>query len=762
MFIADRPIETENHDFLGRTRFSKDLGQSIIAWGEKESLVIALYGEWGSGKSSVINLMKEHISNSELHEAVTIIEFNPWIFSDLQNLTKHFFNEIAKELELKLESDKDKKIAHNLRLYSKLLNLAPEKSVLKDLQSKIILGLGLVGISSIQLIQWLGIPQEWVKYILFSGGFLMVLIELFKGTLSKWAQVFEQQTKEKTISELKNEIRKELLIRGKKLLIVIDDIDRLNQSEIREVFRLVRINADFPNTVYLLSFDRKIIERSLEEQVGFSGKDYLEKIVQVNFDIPVAPPIKIAKYLFSELDRVLATLPKTSSKYFDDNNTHWTNIYHSGFKNFFQNIRDVKRYSSSLEFNLSQIYQAEILEVNPIDFMTIEAIRVFASDFYEFMKSRKELFTSTDRETRRREENPTKLEIEKAINNLHSTVRESVRELIRRLFPQIDSIFTYGYSSYGGEWHSVWGKELRVCSSQFYDSYFTLLPGGDMEELSQFEIHNILASTISTEDFEMTLKIFLEKNKIRKVLTRIQDFTSDLKYIPQDHVPFIVQALFNLSDQLPDEKLGFFDFGSDMEVMRIIHQLLIRDADRYKNYELLKEVIRSSTGLYGPVHKISIESLRAKKGKPEEELVIPLDKLNDLEQICLDKIKDFSLQGKLLGHKKLINILYRWKEWDKEKTWERFIAESLIEDSNLITFVEKLVSETQSQSIGDYGVKNNKEFNYKSLKDFYDPEEIRNRLKEIKDTNISLYEVNREIIDLFLDNFDRKDQTDFD
>lgn len=763
MFIPDRPIDTKNEDSLGRTRFSKDLGKSIASWNEKESLVIALYGKWGSGKSSAINLMKEEISDSHLKDRITVIEFNPWFFSDLHNLTNHFFNELAKEIELKLDSDKDKGIARKLRQYSQILNFSPNKSLLIDLQSKILLGLGIAGISSSQIIQWLGISQGLVNWILFGLGFVSLLIEFFKGTLSNVSEFFEQRSREKTIIELKGEIRKELLTREKKLLIVIDDIDRLNQQEIREIFRLVRINADFPNTVYLLSFDRSIIEKNLEEQAGVSGKEYLEKIVQVNFDIPVAPSTKIAKLLFAELDRILDNLPKVAKGYFDNNNPHWTNVYHSGYKNFFQNIRDVKRYSSSLEFNLSLMNQEEILEVNPIDFMAIEAIRVFAPNFYGFMKYKKEVFTSTSRESRSRDENPIKEEIEKEIKELPFTIQESVRELILRLFPQINSIYQYGYSSYGGEWHSEWSKELRVCSGINYNSYFTLIPGGDDEELSQLEINNILDSAKEIETFEAIIKNYIEKNKIRKVLTRMQDYTRDSKYIRQENIPNVIQALFNLSDYMPDEKLGFSDFGSDMDVMRIIHQLLIRDSNKQRNYEVLKKSIKESKGLYGPIHRISIESSRLEKGKPEEELAISTENIKDLQQLCLKRIQEFRTEGKLLKHKKLVSILYRWKEWDVHKGWEEFVQYDVIkEDSTLIEFLEKFISEIQSLSMGDYGVRNIKRYNYKSLQDFINLEGIRNRLLKIKENNQDLYINNKEIIHLFLDNYDKKDENEFD
>lgn len=353
MFIYDKPIESEKDDFLGRKRFSHHLGNALLDWKENESLVVAIYGEWGSGKSSVINLASENIEQRDHKNKPTIIEFNPWVFSEESSLGEHFFNEIAKEIEIKNDTEKDKKIAKKLKFYASLLSLAPEEKYYVGLSSKAILVLGLIGISSSQIIDWLNLPPNWVQNGLLIGGSILVLLDLFKGYLSKVAHYFERKAEyySKSVSEVKREIKKELQERRKKLVVVIDDIDRLNQSEIRQIFRLIRVNADFPNTIYLLAFDRKIIEKNLEEQVGVSGKEYLNKIVQVNFDVPFAKPTKISAFLFKELDRILDVLPDSAQKYFGKDEPYWANVYHSGFKDFFKNIRDVK--GSQVAWNLT-------------------------------------------------------------------------------------------------------------------------------------------------------------------------------------------------------------------------------------------------------------------------------------------------------------------------------------------------------------------------------------------------------------------------
>lgn len=329
------------------------------------------------------------------------------------------------------------------------------------------------------------------------------------------------------------------------------------------------------------------------------------------------------------------------------------------------------------------------------------------------------------------------------------------------MFPQVDGLFQYGYSTYGHEWQSTWSNSLRVCATNNFDSYFTLIPGGDEEELSQFEIEDILNKSNSEEEFEKILREYIDKRKFRKVLQRIQDFTGDQNRISQDNAKNVVKALFNISDDLPEEKIGMWDFGADMDLMRIIYQLLKRETDKNKNYELLKEAISSSKGIFGPVQKVSLESSRKEKGKGSDEFVVPEDKIEKLQNLCLKKIKGSSTDN-LLKQKDLLYILYRWKEWDKEEKWKIFIKEIVNDDKKLLLFTTKFVSETKSQTMGDYGVRITKKFNYKSLCDFIDLAKIKLKLEEMKKQNSELYENNIETIDLFLDNFENKDKGDLD
>ncbi|MCF7859867.1 MAG: KAP family NTPase [Candidatus Cloacimonetes bacterium] len=387
--INDRAIKRKEEDVLGRYPFVEKLSKALYDWREEESLVISLTGKWGTGKSSIINLVKEYIEEDKLDEKPTVIDFNPWMFSNIHNLSSQFFNELAKELNIKNDSEKDKQLAKKISLYSDLLNIFPSTKQIFSLSSLLTMILGILGVSLSKLIDIFNISETAIQGTFYILG----IVSLLAGLLKQVSNILIKKVdvKKKSISGIKNDISDIMKKRDKKLVIIIDDIDRLTPEEVKEMFKLVRVNADFPNTIYVLAYDREIIEKCINIKDITDGKSYIDKIVQVNFDIPRISHNKIANYLFQELNRVLSLLPKSYEDYFEIE--YWSKTYHSGYKLLFKTLRDVKRYISSLEFNLSLMCKKGSIEVNPIDFIAIEAIRVFSSVFYGQLKNQKELFT---------------------------------------------------------------------------------------------------------------------------------------------------------------------------------------------------------------------------------------------------------------------------------------------------------------------------------------------------------------------------------
>ena len=151
MFKPDRPIERTKDDLLGRSEFSRSFGQAILAYKEKESIVTALYGDWGSGKSSVINMSLEYIEEQNKgkknDQIPIIVNFNPWNYSDQSHLVALFFKELSYALRREDYGEEAKKVGEKLEAYANFftpLALIPDPSVsvLSLLTQKVFSGVG--------------------------------------------------------------------------------------------------------------------------------------------------------------------------------------------------------------------------------------------------------------------------------------------------------------------------------------------------------------------------------------------------------------------------------------------------------------------------------------------------------------------------------------------------------------------------------------------------------------------------------------------
>jgi predicted KAP-like P-loop ATPase len=96
---ADAPINSGASDLLGRAGFAASCAEAITNWQDDASLVIAIWGDWGSGKSSLKNLIVENLGGLDQDRRPAIVEFNPWQVIDSDQLLNAFFAEIGKVLE---------------------------------------------------------------------------------------------------------------------------------------------------------------------------------------------------------------------------------------------------------------------------------------------------------------------------------------------------------------------------------------------------------------------------------------------------------------------------------------------------------------------------------------------------------------------------------------------------------------------------------------------------------------------------------------
>lgn len=509
MFSPEQPIKSSNQDLLDRHHFAKALSQSIISYKSDESIVVGLYGPWGSGKTSLINLITEETEKSNQkkrkNEQTIIIRFNPWNFSDQNQLIAQFFKELSLQLKRKDHAEDAIKAGNKLETYAQFF-----------------LPLSLI-------------PQVTAPALFLSQIF---------GSVGKSAALWGNKN-QKDLYEIRSELNTLLKPLKSKILIIIDDVDRLNNTEIRQVFQLIKSLGDFPNTIYVVAFDKTIVVNALKKVQEGSGEEYLEKMIQIPFEIPPISQSDVEKLLFSEIDKIIKDVPEKKW-----NNTYWGNIYHSGIKYFFKNLRDVTRFINSLKFGFGIVRY----EVNPVDFIALTCLQVFTPDLYNGIQSNKEIFTgvysSYGNDSHQKERD--KLISDKLLSDVNENYSGFIQEFLTRLFPKLSSI--YGNMHYGYDWIGSWRKDGRICSPDIFDVFFKLqIP---ISDISISKLEEILLYDFNKDKFHDHIVNLIASNEIVRFLERTEDYTSD--DIDANNIGSILDVLYDLADKIPDNQNHHF------------------------------------------------------------------------------------------------------------------------------------------------------------------------------------------------------------
>lgn len=697
--MPDNPIPNKEKDLLHRYPLAKRIAEMINDFTDNDSLVIGVEGEWGSGKTSFINLILEDLKATN----ALLITFNPWNFSDQNELIKDFFDsmiEALKEADRQGGETKAKKIKEyaSKLLKQSRITISPEISVLS----------------------------------------------LFSAKLGDFNTIGDEDPLEKQ-KETINKLLKEF---GKRIVIVIDDIDRLDSLETKLIFKLVKITANFANTIFLLAYDKgKVCQRMNEN--GIKGEDYLKKIIQVSFTLPKPDPVDLFTILTSDLDK---TIQRFDAQYWDS--VRWGNLYHSGFKSLFPTIRDIKRYISSLRLDLAIIGKEE---VNPIDFLGIEAIRVFAPDVYLAMADEKQTFTTTDSRYSgtfsSNDRNEKKDIFEHIIKEKSpSGLEDAMRGITQQLFPQVAGLYTNHY--YGHQSQQEWRKQLRVCSHDIFDKYFLLSISSST--ISERRLKDLLATIDNLAAFTESLKTFHVEDKLRLVLDRSFDHLDKLTDQQKEN---LLIGLFDFCESVEDRRQGMLDVQAvDEQTWRLGNQALKR-VPKEKREVFLTKILHSTKSVFSPIQLISalnqIVEEQEKKGY-QEEILLTTEELSRLKKVCLNKLRAAAYNGTLVTNKNLVFLLHAWKEWESVEVVKEYVASLIKTTVGLFALLRGFEWDSFSHTMGNLVEKKTKKINKKSLAIFVDINKLNTRIQTLSQEALS--QEDRETINLYNAPSDRFDE----
>jgi predicted KAP-like P-loop ATPase len=674
---SDKPLIDPHDDQLGYALFARHLALSLIKMVPIDGFVVAIYGPWGSGKTTLLNFIFHYFQQAAPEEQPIIVPFNPWWFSGQEKLAKHFFDQLQASLA-----------ASNVVTGSLAEKLSDFASIVSEMPESI-----------------------HIPYI--SIGKIAVEFTPMKPAI-------------KNVVNLKMEIAEELGKQSRRIFVTVDDIDRLKPEEIRQIFGLIKSIADFPNIVYLLTFDKRVVIEALRESQGISGENYLEKIVQFPFELPLPDQHSLYSILLDKLEIIMAGTPEGL---FDQ--TYWGSVFMNGVEHFISTPRKI----SLLTNTLSVTYAAVCGEVNPVDFVGIETLRIFAPEAYHTVRTYPERFTG-------RELMSSKIEQlrkfhESWITQVAEEDREAVKGLLSRLFPKLENVWeNLGFDR---PLEAVWRKQLRICSPDIFSIYFHLaLPPGN---ISHGEIMGILSLVDNPEAFSGRLMELAGQvrpdgfTRLQVFLDRVLDYTD--KEIAPESIPSIFLSLFDTGDQFirfEDESSGKLPIGNEQRLTQIILQLL-RRLPWESRIAALREAISQGRAVFTSVRNVMVlRQLGDKYANDDHAKVVALIRHADqvsLEELALAKLQDAAKDESLLSCPKLPELLSLWKELagDTEpKSWLNII---MADDNKLLELLVKFLEKDFSHTMLKVEGGSHYRLNHRTLEAYLEPASILGRVRTL-------------------------------
>jgi len=349
-----------------------------------------------------------------------------------------------------------------------------------------------------------------------------------------------------------------------------------------------------------------------------------------------------------------------------------------------------------------------------------------------------------------------KVRFDDQLQQISEPDRESVKKLLLRVFPKTNSLIGGAY--YGSDWLSGWRKNLRICTTEHFDVYFRL--SLRQYQISRAELQSILEHIDDSEAFGQIL-VDLAHRKQKGDLSKLSYFLNSLSDhadadIPEDAIPSIISTFFWVGDDLlcaEDDVPRFLFYSTDGLIFRVISKLVGR-LDEAKRFSLLEDAIRKGNSVSLTAKLITIYGRQHgkydAKGKPDEEQILNPEHLAKLEKLTLEKIRQASLDGSLIGAPLLGRVLYFWEQNEDNEKVRSWIEETIRDDEKLVLFLDRFISVSSTQSIDDVIPKQHWILASEGLSAFINLDELKGRVQSLLESEIVLTERQREALTNFV------------
>lgn len=563
---VDNPITDPRDDLLGRRDAAKSFAQRVLRLDASEGAVVGVFGPWGSGKTSFLHLVRHELAGGSVH----ILEFNPWLFSGTEQLVERFFSELSSQIKaLKL---KDRNIGRGI----------------KEIGDAIGGTAGPVGKLVVVLVGLLAGTAGYPAGRLFGPdglGIAALVGPLVGGAIGVAATTLKIvgtsiRRRDGGIDESRTKAEKALRQYEKRIIVILDDVDRLILAEILEVFKLVRLVARFPNVIYVIACDRDQVTSVLDHQ---GGARYLEKIIQIPFNLPEVSRNKLEERAAAEIEAVLEGRNLYDGLFF--------NILRSVVLPLIRNMRDVRRYTAAVRETVSALAGKVALA----DLLGLEAIRVFLPPTFDSLVSAVDDLTypsATEVNVEHRgvevllSDRRSKDFIEDYID-VSDEHKELVRDLCANLGLRTNMEATQSPRYVDAERYR---SEKRVALGSIMRLYLERIEGKEL--VARRDAEHLL-KLLHDPDSIRTFLCKHDQDRLPYVLAHLGSFPTDR--FDRQHVETGVVELINWLSDLPEGLEEYYVRGN---VFKIAHKLLLRlDVDVKENSVIIRNILSKLASL---------------------------------------------------------------------------------------------------------------------------------------------------------------------
>lgn len=699
-YVADKPIEKADEDLLGRSDFAKQFGKSICEYDSKDGLVIGLYGKWGSGKTSIINMAISEIPVDEddvqkvergkwysrVHKRIKkiftsqktkeedqchypiVIKFSPWNYSDKNNLISLFFYELKNKLGIVKDEENKEKIGKAISQYSDIIDV--------------------------------------LSFIPVAGPAIAPILKTI--SKSKGAKLMQAPS----LNDAKEKLCDALEDFNHKIIVFIDDIDRLTTPQIKDIFQLVKQVGDFPNIIYVLTMDREIVCNALSEYHNIDGDEYLKKIVQVSFEVPEIDKTTVHEIL---RDRLNDIVHKSKNEEEFENNKYFETVLEKCVNPYVNNIRDVNRLLNAFRFKYGALWK----ETSFVDLLSITAIEIFEPKLYEWISYNAYALCQCSEHSLLMIGKDNR-EYLKYCNEKFSSLEldcNKVIDILSTMFPTFaKDINKHKFANPQSKEELI--SKMRVGSAEKFDLYFSF-------NLWSIKIprEEIIKCVDSYSNFTLRQKIknFNKDGNIIFFLDNIEALVLDNKIL-NNRLALIASELFELQYEFKDPYPSVFYNTSAAEYSEHILLKIIACIDKENDrYEIISSAVQNinkyNIGTTSTIIR-DIGFAYKKYGCEDERKdfqFISLKHLADIEKIYATKIKSISYSEDILNSYQFCVAFYVWKCIDKESAIS-YVKNIFNNETNKLKFL----CLTTYNSLTGWKFYSENCFNLVSEEEFYD------------------------------------------